>query len=66
MNKIERQAASDAARASVELEGFMVPGNTLEVADRYIEGSISFQTLISNLYRQAVKTCAEKDIILCR
>lgn len=30
MSKTERKAASDAARASVELEGFVVPTDTLK------------------------------------
>ncbi|MGE8614643.1 MAG: antitoxin VbhA family protein [Achromobacter veterisilvae] len=53
MSKAERKAASDAARASVELEGFIVPENALSEAEKYTEGKISFQKLISCLYKQA-------------
>lgn len=53
MNKIERQAASNAARASVELEGFTVSMDTLAEAENYIQGKINIQELISHLYKHA-------------
>lgn len=53
MRKTELQAASAAARASVELEGFVVPQNTLSESEKYIEGEFSFEELIKYLYRQA-------------
>lgn len=56
MNKIELRANSDAARASVELEGFVVPWDALAEAQKYIEGEINIQELISRLYRQAKKS----------
>ncbi|MFP5197139.1 hypothetical protein PQ786_17445 [Alcaligenes faecalis] len=56
MSKAERKAASDAAQASVELEGFVVPVETLEATEKYIEGEINIQELIKNLYRQAIRT----------
>lgn len=56
MNKIELRANSDAAQASVELEGFVVPRDTLAEAQKYIEGEINIQELISRLYRQAKKS----------
>lgn len=46
MTKVELQAASEAARASVELEGIRVPEDALVKAERFIEGKISFQDLI--------------------
>lgn len=55
MNKIELRAISEAARTSVELEGFVVPKDALEDAQKYIEGEIGIQELISRLYRQAKK-----------
>lgn len=60
MNRIERQAASDAARTSVELEGFVVPEDTLLEASRFIEGEISIQELINQLNIQA-KTSSVED-----
>ena len=61
MSKTERKAASDAARASVELEGFIVPKDTLAEAQKYIHGEINIQKLISHLYRQAEKNSAIYD-----
>lgn len=52
MSKIERQAASDAALASVNLEGFVVPKDVLTEAEKYIEGEISPQELIDHLYQK--------------
>lgn len=56
MSKAERKAASDAARASVELEGFVVPTDTLAEAKKYVEDEFSFQELIDRLYKQADKS----------
>ena len=50
MSKAERKVASDAALASVKLEGFIVPEDTLTATERYIEGKIKFQELILLLY----------------
>lgn len=61
MNKIELRAISEAARTSVELEGFVVPGNALAEAQRYIEGEINIQELINILYRQAKKSSDTND-----
>lgn len=61
MNKIKLQAASEAARASIRLEGFVVPMDALAEAQKYIEGKINFQELISRLYRQAKKSNAVKN-----
>ncbi len=55
MSKAKRKMASDAARASVALEGFFVPMDTLAEAEKYINGEINIQELISHLYRQAEK-----------
>lgn len=55
MNKIKLQAASEAARASVELEGFVVPKDALVEAQKYIDGEIKIQKLINCLYKQAQK-----------
>lgn len=55
MSKAKRKMASDAARASVALEGFFVPMDTLAEAEKYINGGINIQELISHLYRQAAK-----------
>ncbi|UPL21005.1 antitoxin VbhA family protein [Alcaligenes faecalis] len=60
MKKIELQAASEAARASVELEGFTVPKNALAESEKYIEGEISFKELIGYLYGQALSKSREK------
>lgn len=59
MSKAERKMASDAARASVELEGFVVPEDTLAAAERYIEGEINIQGLITHLNRQAKASSVE-------
>lgn len=61
MSKAERKAASDAARASVELEGFFVPKETLAEAEKYIEGQISIQELIGHVYRQAENSSTGND-----
>lgn len=61
MNKIELQAISEAARTSVELEGFVVPRDALAEAHKYIEGEINIQELINRLYRQAKKSSAIND-----
>ncbi|MCX5471618.1 antitoxin VbhA family protein [Alcaligenes sp. A-TC2] len=61
MSKAERKAASDAARASVELEGFVVPTDTLAEAEKYMEYKISFPDLIRNLYKQAVNISAKNN-----
>ncbi len=53
MSKAKRKVASDAAQASVELEGFVVPKDTLAEAEKYIEGEISIQKLIDQLKKQA-------------
>lgn len=53
MSKAERKAASNAAQASVELEGFVVPEETLTEAQNYINGAIDLEELIHRLYRQA-------------
>lgn len=53
MGKIERQAASDAALASVKLEGYVVPEETLTEAQNYINGAFGLDELIRRLYRQA-------------
>ncbi|WP_161808938.1 hypothetical protein [Alcaligenes sp. EGD-AK7] len=53
MGKVERQAASDAAQASVKLEGFVVPEDTLTEAQNYINGAFDLDELIRRLYRQA-------------
>ncbi len=58
MSKTERKAASDAARASVELEGFIVPKDVLAEAQKYIHGKIKIQELINRLYRKAKKSSA--------
>lgn len=55
MSKAKRKVASDAARASVALEGVVVPMDTLAEAERYINGEINIQELISHLYRRAEK-----------
>lgn len=52
MGKVERQAASDAAQASVKLEGFVVPEDTLTEAQNYINGAFDLDELIRRLYRQ--------------
>lgn len=59
MSKAERQTASDAARASVELEGFTVPMNTLAEAENYIEGKINISELVSRLYKQTKGSSTE-------
>lgn len=51
MSKTERKAASDAARASVELEGLRVPMDALIESEKYIEGEISAQELIARLHQ---------------
>lgn len=61
MSKAERKAASDAARASVELEGFFVPMDTLAEAEKYIQGDINIQQVISHLYKQAKKNSTISD-----
>lgn len=61
MNKIELRAISEAARTSVELEGFVVPRDALAEAQKYIEGEITIQELINRLYRQAKKSSAIND-----
>lgn len=61
MNKIELRAVSEAARASVELEGFVVPKDALAEAQKYIEGEINIQELFTHLYRQAKKSSAIND-----
>lgn len=53
MNKVELQAASEAARASVELEGIKVPEDALVEAKKFIEDEISFQDLIESLYKNS-------------
>lgn len=53
MNKIDRRAASEAAKASVELEGYVVSMDTLVESEKYIKNEISFQELIKNLYKQS-------------
>ncbi|QTB99414.1 antitoxin VbhA family protein [Alcaligenes sp. SORT26] len=60
MSKAERKAASDAARASVELEGFVIPEDTSAQAQKYIEGDINIQELISLFYK---KTKRSREII---
>ncbi|WP_181363881.1 antitoxin VbhA family protein [Alcaligenes faecalis] len=55
MSKAKRKVASDAAQASVALEGFVVPMDTLAKAEEYIHGEINIQELINHLYRQAEK-----------
>lgn len=60
MSKTERKAASDAARASVELEGFVVPMDTLTEAEKYIHDKINIQELISHLHRQIEKKQCNK------
>ncbi|MCR4145639.1 hypothetical protein [Alcaligenes faecalis] len=58
MRKTELQAAAEAAQASVELEGIRVPEDALVEAEKFIEGKISFQELVSHLYRQAKNSSA--------
>ncbi|MGO3869281.1 MAG: hypothetical protein ACTJH7_04315 [Alcaligenes sp.] len=53
MNKIDRRAASESAKASVELEGYVVSMDTLAESEKYIKNEISFQELIKNLYKQS-------------
>ncbi|MHB9704967.1 antitoxin VbhA family protein [Alcaligenes aquatilis] len=60
MSKIKRKTASDAALASVEMEGFTVPRDVRVNAEKFINGEISFPELISNLYEQA-RLNIEKD-----
>lgn len=43
MKKIELRAVSEAARAYVELEGFVIPRDVLAEAQKYIEGEINIQ-----------------------
>nr|WP_321328170.1 hypothetical protein [Alcaligenes faecalis] len=43
MKKIELRAVSEATRASVELEGFVIPRDALAEAQKYIEGEINIQ-----------------------
>ncbi|MGG4604271.1 antitoxin VbhA family protein [Paenalcaligenes sp. Me131] len=54
-NQIERRAAAESALASVRLEGFSVPEDTLVESERYISGEIDFQEFINRLYQQAKK-----------
>lgn len=56
MNTIKLQIASESARASVELENFIVPKVALAEAQKYIDGEIKIQELIHRLYRQAKKS----------
>ncbi len=56
MNKIKLRTASEAARASVELEGFIVPKDALSEAQKYIDGEIKIQELTNRLCRQAKKS----------
>ncbi|SNR84348.1 hypothetical protein SAMN05192560_1359 [Methylobacillus rhizosphaerae] len=49
----QRRQASEAAIASVQLEGFDVPADTLAESERFIKGDIEFSELIARLYEQA-------------
>ncbi|UQN37180.1 hypothetical protein MTR80_05615 [Alcaligenes aquatilis] len=54
-SQTELRAAADSALASVQLEDFFVPEDTLLESERFIAGEIDFQELINRLYQQAKK-----------
>lgn len=53
MSDGKRREAAEAALAPVELEGFGVPEGTQAEAEKYVIGEISFDELVSRLYKQA-------------
>ncbi|WP_164461446.1 antitoxin VbhA family protein [Alcaligenes faecalis] len=53
MSDGKRREAAEAALASVELEGFGIPEGMQAEGEKYIAGEISFDELMSRLYKQA-------------